>query len=514
MTALTTSILNVTQRLSRLPYQWRFGLSLRIGLGAVALISLLWAGYIFSGKSVTLVINGQPHPVRTHQRTVEAALENLGIALQPEDIVQPPPDRPLAGGDTITVHLARPVTLDIDGQSITRFTHRQHIAEVLAEAEISLHYRDEIYLDNKQVLPETTLPIQQAPQKGKPVQLLLAATPGGAITANRPPTIQIAIRRAVKVTLNDERAASTFYTARSTIGEALREQDLSLYPEDRVTPPLDTPLSPGMSIFIERATPVTIKIDGQIINMRLHQETVGAVLAQQGIPLMGQDYTRPPTDHPISPGETIEVVRVQEVVEITEENLPFETKWVPDEGMEIDRQEVRQAGQSGALKTRARVRYENGQEIWREFEDEWLDRQPSDHIIAYGTSIVIRTLETENGPLEYWRRVSMLTTAYSAGTSGKDLDHPRYGLTRAGLRAGYGIVAVDPKVISLLSEVYIPGYGKAVAGDTGGSVIGKHIDLGYDEIPPLMYEWRDIYLLTPVPPAGEIRYVLPQWPQR
>jgi 3D (Asp-Asp-Asp) domain-containing protein len=135
-------------------------------------------------------------------------------------------------------------------------------------------------------------------------------------------------------------------------------------------------------------------------------------------------------------------------------------------------------------------------------------------LIAYGTEIIVRTLETKNGPIEYWRRIPMLTTAYSAATSGKSPDHPRYGVTRTGLKAGYGIVAVDPRVIPLKTNIYVPGYGEALAGDTGGRVLGKHIDLGYDEIPPLMYEWRDVYLLTPAPPADTIRYVLPQWPQR
>jgi 3D (Asp-Asp-Asp) domain-containing protein len=69
-------------------------------------------------------------------------------------------------------------------------------------------------------------------------------------------------------------------------------------------------------------------------------------------------------------------------------------------------------------------------------------------------------------------------------------------------------------VIDLRSQVYVPGYGQAIAGDTGGSILGKHIDLGFDEDrPPLWYRWVDVYLLTPAPPWYEIRYVLPQWPQ-
>ena len=56
----------------------------------------------------------------------------------------------------------------------------------------------------------------------------------------------------------------------------------------------------------------------------------------------------------------------------------------------------------------------------------------------------------------------------------------------------------------------------ALATDTGGLIVGKHIDLAYDDNQSLpdLYGWRDVYILTPVPPADTIRYVLPQWPPR
>jgi 3D (Asp-Asp-Asp) domain-containing protein len=73
-----------------------------------------------------------------------------------------------------------------------------------------------------------------------------------------------------------------------------------------------------------------------------------------------------------------------------------------------------------------------------------------------------------------------------------------------------GIVAVDPRVIDLGSEVYVPGYGVGLAADTGGAIKGKRIDLGYsDENLQLWYRWVDVYLLTPVPPASRIDYTLP-----
>ena len=42
------------------------------------------------------------------------------------------------------------------------------------------------------------------------------------------------------------------------------------------------------------------------------------------------------------------------------------------------------------------------------------------------------------------------------------------------------IVAVDPDVIPLGTRLFIPGYGEAVAADTGGAIIGNRIDLVMD----------------------------------
>ena len=160
------------------------------------------------------------------------------------------------------------------------------------------------------------------------------------------------------------------------------------------------------------------------------------------------------------------------------------------------------------------MRYEDGFEVVRQEEETWLDQEAADKIIAYGTRVIIRTLETPDGPIEYWRKIRMLATSYTAATSGKTRDHPAYGITRSGLLAGYGIVAVDPDVVDLLTDLYIPGYGPAIAGDTGGGIIGKHVDLGYDEDNLQFWRsWEDVYLLAPPPPWYDIRYVLPQWPQ-
>jgi len=76
---------------------------------------------------------------------------------------------------------------------------------------------------------------------------------------------------------------------------------------------------------------------------------------------------------------------------------------------------------------------------------------------------------------------------------------PDYGRTASGVAVKRGIVAVDPKVIPLGTRIYIPGYGFAIAGDTGGGIKGNMIDLGYaDGVAPDWHTgWVDIYLLAP-----------------
>jgi 3D (Asp-Asp-Asp) domain-containing protein/peptidoglycan hydrolase CwlO-like protein len=53
------------------------------------------------------------------------------------------------------------------------------------------------------------------------------------------------------------------------------------------------------------------------------------------------------------------------------------------------------------------------------------------------------------------------------------------GHTATGLPVGWGVVAVDPSVIPLGTKLTIPGYGPAVAADTGGGVRGREIDIWF-----------------------------------
>ncbi len=66
------------------------------------------------------------------------------------------------------------------------------------------------------------------------------------------------------------------------------------------------------------------------------------------------------------------------------------------------------------------------------------------------------------------RTITVSATGYSLG-----------GTTATGLPVGWGVAAVDPGVIPLGTHMTVPGYGEAVAADTGGAVAGSTIDLWF-----------------------------------
>ncbi|MBN2005600.1 MAG: DUF348 domain-containing protein [Anaerolineae bacterium] len=452
----------------------------RIAVVFVVLLSLmaLAMGYRTTLTSVTLVVNGASRPVLTHQPTVGLLLADLGITLRPEDTLSPDADTALAPGSEVRIEHAAPVVLIVDGYERIIYAHHENAADLLAQLGILVDIHDNVAV--------------YAP---------LATDPPGT-------RLRIVVTRAMQVVLEEGGVRTAFYTQAKTVGAALFQSGIRLYRADKVYPDPATPIQQGLHIHIERSIPVTVRVDNHTLRTRTHRTRVGEVLADLGVTLNGQDYATPPLDAGLEDGGEIRVQRITESVIVEQSPLPFESVWQADPNSEIDTQGLLQEGEPGVLERRIRLRYENGQVVARRVEGESVVLAPVNRVMGYGTMIVVRQLSTPSGTVEYWRVLRMLATSYSASTAGTPRSSPYYGRTALGLQMRHGIVAVDPGVIPLGSQVYVPGYGVGLAGDTGGGIGGRHIDLGYDDDNlVLWYRWVDVYLLTPVP--NNVNYLGP-----
>ncbi|MDI7277596.1 MAG: ubiquitin-like domain-containing protein, partial [Anaerolineae bacterium] len=74
-----------------------------------------------------------------------------------------------------------------------------------------------------------------------------------------------------------------------TVGEALAEARITLQPEDRVEPPLDTPIERGVRVHIQRARTVYIVVDGESRLHRTLARTVGEALTEAGVKWIPED---------------------------------------------------------------------------------------------------------------------------------------------------------------------------------------------------------------------------------
>ena len=327
-------------------------------------------------------------------------------------------------------------------------------------------------------------------------------------------SIQLQLRRTVILTLVTPQGEQVLQTSAITIGQALSEAGFPLSVNDIINPPAETAITDSMTVTYFPARDLFISVGDKTITIRSAAGTVGAALAEAGIPLSGLDTSRPLENEALPADGQIRVTRVYESISITMESIPFEEEVVDSVDVAFGEEKILEPGVNGITMVRTCIRYEDGNEVSRETEDRTVLREPQKQIVASGTKVVM-VPAGGNIPYEYWFATEMYASWYSPCNSGTG--SCSYG-TASGAPAGFGIVAVDYSIYSSMAgmQVYIPGYGRATIGDTGGGPIietafgvprTKWIDLGYnDNAVGGLSGWVTVYFLAPAP--AEIPYFL------
>jgi len=424
--------------------------------------------------------------VHGNHETVSDVLDAAGITLDTSDVTVPDLHLQPLDHSAITIFRATELKLTIDDTEKSMSTLHSKLLPVLIDNGVRTSPSDAFASESEDISIESLS------------------------TMAVPPTLSVRTMRTI--TVDDDYGKIVLESSLETVGAVLAEAGITVFSADLVRPAIHNWVPGSGLISIERAAQHSIAADGRTVLTRSHRSDPVEIVAEAGISLAGHDFVRDVSTEDSDSGLQLEVVRVEEAYRTEDSAISYETLVQSSDQLEIDSRGVVEAGVYGTYRKRMLVRYENGVAVSEQLEGEWVAQRPSAEIVGYGTNIVIRTLETPSGPVEYWRKVRMRVTSYTAASSGKPADHPGYGITRSGLPAGFGKVAVDPNVVPFLTNVYVPGYGVGLAADTGGGIKGRWIDLGYDDNAFVAWNgYVDVYYLTPIPPADKINFVIPTW---
>ena len=284
------------------------------------------------------------------------------------------------------------------------------------------------------------------------------------------------------VTFVHDGLTESIETRAATAADLLAERNLACSPDDALSVDPAGPLADGQTVVYRAAVLVTVTIDGQSRTLRTPAATVAGLLAEQGVAFDRHDHVSPAPASALANGSAVAVKHVDAWTETVRKPVAAKVvkRWAFT--MPPGTTRVVDAGKPGLAETAFAVTRTPDRRTVRKIAlVSRVLRAPRARIVAEGIGEyaalsqlaqrgIAGTLKLASSAL------SMVATAYTAACGGCSGS----GRTASGRMAGHGVVAVDPRVIPLGTRMYIPGYGHAVAGDTGGAIRGNRIDLGFD----------------------------------
>jgi uncharacterized protein YabE (DUF348 family) len=282
--------------------------------------------------------------------------------------------------------------------------------------------------------------------------------------------------RQIEITVDGK--IQTIHTTADLVSEILAKANVQIDEHDVITPATNAEVGLDCKVSVEKAFEVTLLDGKNEQKVRSTSTTVADFLKQHNIQLNEFDRVGRKMDELVLPNSVIQIVRVEKVTDVVEEETNFAVETKKDDSLLKGKEKVIQAGEKGSVSRTYEVVKENGNEVSRNVVSEKVTKEPTKKVVSVGTKIVTASVSrgensssSSTGESEFY----VTATAYTAYCNGCT------GVTTSGLNLKANpdlkVIAVDPNVIPLGSKVWVEGYGYAVAGDTGGAIKGKKIDL-------------------------------------
>lgn len=325
--------------------------------------------------------------------------------------------------------------------------------------------------------------------------------------------LAVEVKRSCEVIVDADGKQQAVTLTGGTVADALAEAGVKLREKDACNYDLDEPLFNKMHLRVSRVVRITVKADGKSQAYEVPTERVYRALQRCGIQLGEDDRLNVKRTDKVKDGMSIVVQRVRTEEKEEREELGFSTRYEYDGTLYAGVEETETAGEKGEKVTVYKSTYVDGVEESREIVSQEVTKEPVDEVIRTGTKQPAARpgtgtpaggtaggagtfVDNMGNTVSYASKMVGPCTAYSVPG----------GTTSIGLKAEYGIIAVNPSVIPYGTRMYVASadgsvvYGYGVAGDTGGALLDGTViaDLCYNTIEECSYIGRRdmvIYIL-------------------
>lgn len=205
------------------------------------------------------------------------------------------------------------------------------------------------------------------------------------------PIFNVNVYRALPATIYDDGKKVQVLTGYQSPRQIIIAAGLTSYPEDIVSMNRVNDFSQGgtvgREVTIVRAKPVQVVIAGEVYNFRTQQETVGALFAEKGLQVSAEDVMSAQLDSQLSAGQRIVVNRLSQTIAQSRQTIEAGVRYEYDANQPVGYTAIKESGKAGVKLVSYLVNLKDGNETGRSLLEEKILEPAVPKVIVKGSKV-------------------------------------------------------------------------------------------------------------------------------